>query len=390
MMRRSRRAAVPVGRSRRTSARGQTPIAARVRCGISLLVVALLLGVPACEDPVIILGDVPGTMRRVAGVVNRTGSTLGDVASDSRLHLPAGVAASRDGMLYIADTGNGRVLEVSPSSAVRVIAGGDACETQCPEGPLGVAVGADGDVWIADPDANRLFRWHSASGGVSVAAGNGTEGDAPDGTPAVDAALGGPAGVAIAGDGTVYFSERGGHRVRMLSAQGTLFTVAGTGEAGYGGDRGDAGRARLHQPIGLTTDGEHLFIADAANHRIREVDLSTGIIRTVAGSGVRGFSASDTLALTALLDRPEAVAVTSDGLSLFVADTENNRVRLVDLESGRISTFAGTGMTEEPRDMTGAGATPLRLPAGVATFDNRNVFISDTGHQVVWRTRFGY
>lgn len=131
-----------------------------------------------------------------------------------------------------------------------------------------------------------------------------------------------------------------------------------------------------------------LYIADRGNNRVREVDLATGAIRTVAGSGLLGFAAADSVALEASMNRPHDVALSADGRSLFVADTHNHRVRLVDIHSGRISTFAGTGSTELPQDGLDAAQTPLREPAGLAALGSRVLFLSDGGHHVVWRVRF--
>ena len=352
---------------------------------VLLLGACLAAGVAGCGDPIVVLGDLPGTMRLVAGVPSSPGSQLDSLASRSHLMLPRGLAVSEEGVLYVADTENGRVLELARTGGIRVIAGGPSCAGECPLEPAGLAMDDSGAVWIADPAAGRVFRWHS--GTLSVRAGNGTVGDAPDGSLAVDAALNRPTGIAVAPSGVVFFTESGGHRVRRIGQDGSLTTVAGTGQSGYGGDGGPATAALLREPMGLATDGAALYIADSGNQRVRAVDLAGGVIRTVAGNGETGFGVSDSVASDALMNHPQAVAVTADGRSLFVADASNHRIRLVDLEADRISTFAGTGGTQTPAELQAAGETPLYLPGGVALFRSEILFVADTWHHVVWRTR---
>lgn len=354
----------------------------------SLAALAACLLTAGCGgDPIIVLGDLPGTMRIVAGVPDSTGDRVDERATETLLTRPRGVAVGDDGVLYVADYGTRRVLAVTSGGAARLIADYRSCPSPtCPGRFMHAVLDGRGGLLVTEQDANRLWRVDLASGQASVVAGSGDEGTSPDGTPAIAADLPRPWGVAVGEDGAIYFSERGGHRVRTIEADGTLRTVAGSGTAGFGGDGGPAREARLLSPAGLTVHGGRLYIADADNNRVREVDLASGVIRTVAGSGVRVFGGDGGPALDAGLRRPEDVAISPDGRSLFIADAASHRVRRVHLPSGTITTFAGTGETTFNGDMTAAGETALDGPGGLATSAFGLLFIADTGHNLIWRT----
>lgn len=174
---------------------------------------------------------------------------------------------------------------------------------------------------------------------ISTVAGGGAF-DA-DNLPATSVQLVAPTGLAADGD-ALYIAESGRHRVRRVDLlSGTISTIAGTGAAGNGGDGGPASSARLANPTGLAIAGQYLYIADYSNHRVRRIDLATGIITTVAGTGGSGFSGDGGAAVNAELQFPAHVAVSDDGL--FIADAGNGRVRFVEFKTNTISTIAGGG-----------------------------------------------
>lgn len=355
---------------------------------IRLAVLLTALAQAACGgDPIIVLGDPPGTMRILAGIPDSAGSHVGERGPESLLNRPRGVVVDERGVVYIADFGSRRVLSVTSAGSVQVHSNFTGCPVaSCPGRPLHLALAPDGALLLTDQDAGQLWRIDTEGGSIEILAGAGANGSSPDGTSAPDAALATPWGIAADGDGRVYFSERGGHRVRVLLADGTLGTVAGTGVAGFSGDGGPAVDAQLSSPSGLALQDGRLFIADTENSRIRMVDLGSGRIETVAGSGVRAYGGDGGDALSAQLRRPEAVAVTVDGRSLFVADAGNNRVRRVDLFTGIITTFVGTGEPDFTGNLGAAGDTGLNNPGGVATSPFGILFIADTDHHLVWRT----
>src|SRR5262249_29052303 len=161
---------------------------------------------------------------------------------------------------------------------------------------------------------------------------------------------------------------------------GVITTVAGTGDSGFGGDGGPATGAALAQPYAVAADAAgNLFIADWGNHRVRRVDAATGVITTVAGSGVEGYGGDGGPATSAFLASPNGVAVDGAG-NVLIADTNNQRIRRVDAVTGIITTVAGTGVVGSGGDGGTATAATLGGPTGVAVDAAGNLFIADTGN----------
>ena len=246
--------------------------------------------------------------------------------------------------------------------------------------PFGIAVDGAGNAYIADSGEYRIRRVDASSHDISTYAGNGTESYTGDGGPATSATMGTPVGIALDGAGNLYFADSTEHVVRKVDAvTQTISTVAGTGTHGSSGDGGPATSAMLYAPYGVTVDASgNLFIADTANARIRRVDATTHIITTFAGNG----SVSATLgdggpAASASLNQPYGTAFDAAG-NLYIADAGNNRIRRVDATTSVITTAAGTG-TE---GYSGDGGNPLQaelyFPSSI-TFDPAgNMYIADT------------
>lgn len=359
----------------------------------ALATLALVLGgaLVACGEPVAVVGDTPGIMRMVAGVPNVQGEAVDDLATRSELSDPVGLAIATDGQLYIVEEENERVVGVSSAGLLRVVRDDEVCSSlDCLTAPNDAALDGQGGLVVADRLARRIFRIDLESGAADVIAGNGEDAGSPDGTSATAAALPDPRGVAVDEGGTVYFTERRGHRIRFIDGAGNLQTLAGTGVDGFSGDGGPAAEAELSTPGGLGIAAGILYVADSGNDRIRAIDLASGTIETVAGSGVRGFSGDGGPATDGALNFPEDVTATPDGRRIFIADTRNHRIRHVPLEAGTIETFAGTGETEFTGDFLDAGAVGLDSPAGVTSGPFGFLFVSDPGHDVVWRVPLGF
>ncbi len=347
-------------------------------------VAALAAAVSACGDPLLILGDWPGYMRVVLGVPGSPGFRVDSIATNTQLSEARGVVAARDGSVYVGDA-HGRIFKVEADGRAQLILNPANWTTARPDQVQGMALDSAGILYVADPGSNRIWR---LPGRGEPIAGNGQDHSDPDG-PALSTAILAPHGVVLDGSGRVYFSERSGYRVRRIEPDGSLRTIAGTGVAGYSGDGGPATAAQLNGPAGLALSGSTLYIADAGNARVRAVDLGSGVIRTVAGSGAAGFGGDGGPASAVLLNDPEALAVTGDGRSLYVVDRLNQRVRRVDLAAGTISTFAGTGSTEFSGSGRSAAETALNMPSDVAFSPYQLLFVLDAGHAVLWRTPLG-
>ena len=355
-------------------------------CGLALI---LALALAACGDPIVILGDAPGVMRVVAGRPNDLEPAERVPATDLELSSPRGLVLGADGTLYIADRRAARILAVRANGDVAVLADQSGCSgPACMRRPEGLALAPDGTLLAADGQAGRVFRLTAGSVGdgvVAVLAGD-PEGVPPaSGLPATEVRFGEPTGVAVSETGEVFVSDWPEHRVWRIARDGTLSPAAGNGRAGSSGDGGPATESRMRAPRGLAVADGRLYIADAADNRVRVVDLETGVIASAAGSGTQGFSGDGGPAVLARLAFPEAVVAVDRGATLFIADRGNRRVRAVETATGVIRTFAGNGAADYNGSGLEAGETALPAPAGLAS-DLGFLFIADDQLNLVWRT----
>lgn len=339
----------------------------------------------ACGDPLVVVGDSPGIMRVVAGIPDSAGHQLGERATQSLLNAPFGVIAAELGVVYIADHSNSRILEVTSAGSVQAVTAASGGTEPALQGPAGLAIDSDGRLLIADQAGHRVLLLDLTSGVMTAIAGTGTRGADVDTVDAILASLDSPTGVALAADGTIYFSEASAHRIRRLDPGGLLTTYAGTGSPGASGDGGQAVSARLRNPAGLAIADGVMYLADSGNHRIRAIDLNTEVITTIAGAGADGFGGDGGPAIDALLSQPLAVSIVSGSAFLYVADSGNHRIRAVDLRTQNISTFAGTGETNFNGDLLAAGESTLSDPHGLSLAPSGFLYVSDSGHHIVRR-----
>jgi sugar lactone lactonase YvrE len=246
--------------------------------------------------------------------------------------------------------------------------------------PQHVAADLAGNVYIADPNHYRV-RKVDGNGVITTVAGSGSYGFEGDGGPAVFAGLSEPSGLVVDGSGNLFIVDRGHNRVRMVTQSGVISTVVGTGVPGYSGDGGQALQAQIQSPRGLARDSSgNLYIADAGNHRIRKV-AANGVISTVAGNGQSGFAGDNGQATTAFLSSPSGIAVDAAG-TLFIADLGNNRIRKVTTD-GVITTIAGSANTGFSGDGGPASFAQLHTPVNVTVDGLGNLYISDLGNRRV-------
>ncbi|HVK84310.1 MAG TPA: hypothetical protein VM513_09385 [Kofleriaceae bacterium] len=262
----------------------------------------------------------------------------------------------------------------------RALIGGSTLATSVGMEPGGVAVDRAGNLYIGDTEG-LVVRRVDTTGIVTTIAGTGTDGYSGDGGPAVAASMGRPFGLAVDGLGNVYIADGDNHRIRKIDLDGIITTFAGTGTAGYSGDGGLATSAQLSRPGGVAVDGlGNVYIADSSNARIRKVDAS-GRITTFAGTGVAGFSGDGGPATAAEISSSLAVAV-DDGGQLYITDQFNRRIRRVDA-SGVIRTIAGNGGSFFAGDGGPATSASVGASGPVAVDLAGNVYVSDgNGHRV--------
>ena len=225
-----------------------------------------------------------------------------------------------------------------------------------------------------------------AAQSVRTLAGTGDAGFSGDGGPGVEARLANPYGVEIGPDGALYVCEVDNHRVRRLDLRtGVISTVAGNGEAGYSGDGGPALAASLDEPYEVRFDGAgNMYIVEMRNQIVRRVDGKTNIISTVAGNGTRGFSGDGGPATKAQLSQPHSIALDGSG-RLYIADIGNHRVRRVNLATGLIETFAGTGERGATPAIAPLQGTPLNGPRTMAFDKNGDMFLALREGNAVFR-----
>jgi sugar lactone lactonase YvrE len=294
------------------------------------------------------------------------------------------------GTIYIADSQNNRIRPVNTvTGTINTLAGngtggfagdGGAATSAELKIPFGVAVDSTGNTYIADSQNNRV-RMVSIAGTITTVAGNGSAGSAGDGGPAVSASLSNPTGVALDAVGNLYIADQYNNKIRLVNLAGVISTVAGTGTVGNTGDGGPATSATLYYPGGVALDGlGSLYIADTNNQRIRKVNISTGTITTVAGSGSVGYSCAAGVATAVGLHNPFGVAADGSG-NIYIADTYNQCIRKV--ASGNISTLAGNGVASFSGDGGPATSAALNYPSGVAVDGVGDIYIADVANSRV-------
>jgi sugar lactone lactonase YvrE len=335
-----------------------------------------------------------GTIHTIAGRGERGASGDDGPAIQAELHFPEGIAVDRSGNVFIADTVNRRIRRVDAKTGIISNYAGSGATGAPMEGRPAleasfmrlarIAVDDRGNVYVADSPSHRIFVIDAVTRTIRTLIGTGEPGYSGDGGPAAAARLHFPEGVVAAANGDIYFADVANHRVRRIDvATGVVTTIAGTGQKGFSGDGGPAIDARLHSPGRVWPEQSgHVLIADILNARIRRIDPATGTIETVAGSGDLGDGGPAT---DALLSVPGDLVYADR--NLYVADYGTQRVRRIDLRTGEISTVAGGGV-RVGQDIPATEAE-FSLPEGIAAGGPKAVYIADNIQNRIFRVDLG-
>jgi DNA-binding beta-propeller fold protein YncE len=378
---------------------------------LKLMLPALAVwGLAACEGespppspmtPVAAPCQGPGTICSFAGTGIPAFDGDGKAATATSLYWPVDLEFSPDGRPYILDWNNHRVRRVEGDGTVRTVIGSDLPGDGPPDQSDMKESGAPGiDVELNHPTDLQFMpdglmlvsAWHNhkirsfdpASGIVRVICGS-LPGYNQMHDLATRALLNQPKSIAVDSKQNIFVADSRNQRIRVINREGIIDAVAGTGRKGYAD--GTPGLADFYmqqdndnpEPGGsITVDGEgRVYLADTYNHRIRRIDPIAGTVTTIAGNGTKGFGGDGGPATDAMLNLPRDLELGPDG-RLYIADTDNQRIRVLDLTSGIISTFAGTGQADFTGDGGSALAASFRRPFGVAFDRDGNLYVADT------------
>jgi hypothetical protein len=344
--------------------------------------------------PATIISTVAGT-----GVFGSTGS--GGAAISQQLENPQGVATDSSGNFYIADFNNQVVWKVSSSGSISIVAGtlgvGGILQNGIPatsaalSGPSHVALDSAGNLYISDTYHNEIRVVSATTGIITAFAGGGTAYAAPygDGGPATSAYLSSPQGIAFDSTGNLYFADAGHNTIRMVATlTGVISTVAGTTSTSNNGlgDGGPATSAPLAYPYGVAFDSKNnMYIADTNDGRVRKVAAATGVITTIAGNGHRGSSGDGGSAIAAEV-YPLGVKVDSTG-NVYIADVRNE-IRIVPAGGSVISAFAGLGYTGYSGDGGSATMAELCEPSDLAFDASGSIYFADECNSRIGKVTF--
>jgi sugar lactone lactonase YvrE len=282
-----------------------------------------------------------GVISTIAGTGTAGYNGDGIPATTAQINIPSALAFDGNGDLYFTDRSNHRVRKITTSSGIiSTVAGtgiagynGDGILASAAQlnNPNDVSFDASGNLYIADWINNRVRKINIGTGIINTIAGTGTGGYNGDGISATSAQINGPCGIIFDNAGNTYIAEYGGARVRKINiGTGIISTIAGTGSFGYNGDGILATAAQLNGCAYIKFDAaENMFIGDGSNQRVREINKSTGVISTVAGTGVTGYNGDGIPATTAQLNYPFYILFDSPKCNMYIADYYNNRIRLI-------------------------------------------------------------
>jgi sugar lactone lactonase YvrE len=314
----------------------------------------------------------------VAGGMSQGGSGDGGQATAAYLFNSHGVAVDAAGNLYIADCSNNRIRKVNTAGIINTIAGsigvhgytGDGGQATAAKlyGPGAIVIDVAGNLYFTDQ--GNVIRKINTAGIINTIVGNGTFGFSGDGGQATAAMLNSPYGLALDAANNLYINDAGNDRIRKVNSLGVINTIAGTGLFGFSGDGGQATSAKFNSLQGITIDtSNNIYVAD--DKRVRMINMS-GIINTIAGNGTNGFSGDGGQATAAMLNSPYGLALDATN-NLYISDVANQRIRMVNT-LGVISTVVGNGTSGYTGDGGSSTAAEIDAPSGLVVDGLDNLY----------------
>ena len=330
-----------------------------------------------------------GTIIPFAGTGNNAFGGDGGAATAADISFANAIIADNSGNIYFTDAYNDRIRKINSAGIITTVAGNGSWGTYGGDGgaataadiylPKGICLDAGGNLYIAD-QGNNVIRKVNTAGIITTVAGNGSYGYSGDGGAATAAMLGNPSHICFDASGNMYIADAGNVRIRKVSTSGIITTIAGTGSYGYSGDGGPASAAVTGMPYATIADGSgNLYFSDYGNDVIRKIVLSTGIITTIAGNNVVGYSGDGVAATATKLNYVEGMAVDASG-NLLLADTYNSRIRKV-APSGIITTVAGGN----PGNGLPAASASFLLMDDLASDGYGNMYVVSESYHEAWK-----
>ena len=344
--------------------------------------------------PLLVRGQVD-IITTIAGVDTAGYCCDGEPATIAKLSYPYSICFDRYDNIYFSDAFNHRIRKIDHITGVITTVAGTGIHGYSGDSglainaqlyvPSGIIMDTGGNMYIADAGNMVVRKIDASTNIITTIAGNGTGGSAGDNGPATSAELNGPSGLGFDKLGNILIADSWNNKIRKLDVStGVITTIAGTGTSGYSGDHGLALHAEFNEPGTISIDSTgNIIIADTYNSVVREVDVTTGIVTTIAGTGTTGFYGDNGLAVNAELFLPIGIYIDQQQ-NIFIADDENGAVRKIDHNTGIITTVAGTGVPGYSGDH-GLATLAQVIPTDVRFNSVGDMIIADAGNNCIRR-----
>lgn len=316
----------------------------------------------------------------------------GSKAVLAQLYVPTDIAIDRAGNVLIADFIGSRIRKIDAATGtISTIAGPSDLSY-----PSGIALDKDENIFVADLQNNKIKKIMASTGNITTVAGGGIQGYGGDGGPATQALLNNPNDVFIDNEGNIIIADGNNSRVRMINTTTNIIsTIAGCGlksnnpsSPAERGDGGPAITAKIDGPISAKSDNSgNLYIVDYLSSVVRMVNSQTGIITTIAGTGKAGYNGDGIAAVAAQLNTPTDIDLDGQG-NIYLSDMQNNRIRKIDAATGIITTIAGNGIKGFSGDANIATEAEIAMPEGLKLDNEGNVYIADSYNSLVREIKY--